>query len=478
MSVPIQTVPPDLNMIISADILEAICKRTIETILLCLEHSTKGIIYQIGPMPDLQAVLITSAIRDTETGEIHWGLGEASNYNKPGRSWLEYRDEPGRVQEAMAWCVEQQKSWTSDNPYEDMRSVRRQVYGEVEDFHHMEPVLVGKEDLYGSKVWALPYPSNWQGHPVWQDTNYVVAAIIKIHFLPYSLEQGDHATKVIKWLSRTLGTEMLSFHLREKFLQDQKELTRQRLESCNVLAHELRNSLMKLNFTFRTINAQIGLLREHWEMELRKLFPHLEDKKVILSRLAELLHMGIPQMDGSDELRRLAKKLLAESDQFTSSLFAPDHEDHWLAQKLRPKWERLLAETHYWDKDKEEIQSLLERLRRAIWIGMEVDLISQMDHLPQEMRMKWPRLIYTPFSIKKLSTLDDIIELLEEPALRLPHQRHNKRVFTYLRAMVKIIPEIEERINTVISNLRSGASPATDSHSSTHVLEEALAGSC
>ena len=89
-------------------------------------------------MPRLQAERITSGVR--EDGQIKWGLPQDSDYNPPGKEWEQYRDHPGHLLEAMGWCVEQQKSWTADNPQEDIRSVRKQLRGEVEDCHHMEPV--------------------------------------------------------------------------------------------------------------------------------------------------------------------------------------------------------------------------------------------------------------------------------------------------------------------------------------------------
>jgi len=132
--------------------------RMIETILLCLENATRGTIYRVGLMPHLQAVRVTSGERENGSGEIHWGLPEASDYNPPGKSWEQYRDRPGHVLEAMAWCVERQKSWTADDPNEDIRSVRKQLLGEIEDFHHMEPVLVRKSDFAEGSLDKLEYP--------------------------------------------------------------------------------------------------------------------------------------------------------------------------------------------------------------------------------------------------------------------------------------------------------------------------------
>ena len=92
------------------------CKDIIETILFCLPNAHKGTVYRIGNPPELVAKQVTSGVIDEERTTISWGIPEKSRYAPPGRPWIEYRDEPGHPQEAMAWCVEKQESWTAENP--------------------------------------------------------------------------------------------------------------------------------------------------------------------------------------------------------------------------------------------------------------------------------------------------------------------------------------------------------------------------
>jgi hypothetical protein len=442
-------------MLIGHDLLEKTCKEMIETILLSLNHATKGTIYRIGPIPNATAVRITSGIRIEGEDQIQWGLPEASDYNYPGKTWEQYKDRPDHVLEAMGWCVENQKSWTADNPYEDVRSVRKQIEGTIEDFHHMEPVLVKKPHLHGEKG-GLEYPLDWKNKPIWQDSEYVVVAVIKIHFLPYTIRRGDRSTKIIKKLSRILGTELLSLHIRETLSEAQKELARQRLQSCNVLAHELRNTLIKLGFIFSAINAEISFLREQWEQQLEKAFPEMENKKTILGRLSYLLRLHLVELNGAGNLGELGKTLLADQQELAGLSLMPALGEKWLDNKIRPKWQRLLLESHSWDQDKEEIQKLLLSLTKAIWIGMDPELIMKIDHLPPDLRLKWSELAYTHFSVDKLVKLEEIIQLLEHPALDIPHKQQTRKVLTSLKALVEMIPEVEERANRIIHSLKNG----------------------
>ena len=428
----------------------------IENILFCLLDATKGTIYRIGPMPDLQAVRVTSGIRTHGSDLIRWGLPEISDYNYPGKVWAQYCDQPGHLKEAMGWCTERQKSWTADNPYEDVRSVRKQLRGEIEDFYHMEPVLVRKSDLYWDQADPPEYPLDHEGKPIWQHSEYVVVAVIKIHFKPATIKRGDRSTTIIKKLSRTLGTELLSHHIRETLSEAQDVLTRQRLQSCNVLAHEMRNTVVKLGFIFSAINTEIGFLREQWEAQLEKAFPDMASKKTILARLSQLIQSRSVQVNGSKELSELAAELLNEQQQLASMPLMPHIGEKWVKNRLLPKWSWLLLKDTIWRGEEEEIRQLLEQLQKAIWIGMDKDLAGRMDHLPPDLRTTWPKLAYVDFRADNIQILEEIIYFLNHPALEIPHQQQTKKILTSLRALVEMIPELEERTNRIIYSLKNG----------------------
>ncbi|MFZ2446972.1 MAG: hypothetical protein WAW37_11495 [Syntrophobacteraceae bacterium] len=447
-------------MIIGDDILERTCKDMIETILFCLHTATKGTIYRIGPVPGLRAVRITSGVRDEAGGVIRWGFPEISDYDYPGKIWTQYMDRPGYVKEAMAWCVEKGKSWTADDPHRDERSVRKQISNEPEDYNHMEPVLVKKSYLYGDQN-NFQYPLDHSGRPIWKDCEYVIVAVIKIHFRTGAIRRGDYSTKIIKKLSRTLGTELLSLHVRETLSDAQKELARQRLQSCNVLAHELRNTLMKLGFIFSAINAEISFLREQWEAQIARAFPDLESKHDILGRLSELVSTGLPTLNGSPKLAQLCDILLVEQRELDDLPLMPGLGEKWVDNKLRPKWRKLLLESNAWDADRDEIQALLGRLQRSMWIGTDENLVARMEHLPDDLKKAWPKIAYTDFTVDKVYILEKILEFLNHPALDIPHKQQTRKILTSLKALVEMIPEVEERANRIILSLKNGGSADT-----------------
>jgi hypothetical protein len=441
-------------MQINRDLLEKTCKNTIEAILSCLECATKGTIYIIGPMPELRVERVTSGMIDD--GQIKWGLPQDSDYNSPGKAWEQYRDTPGHLLEAMGWCVEQQKSWTADNPQEDVRSVRKQLRGEVEDYHHMEPVLVRKSDIYGSNFHDLEYPLDGNGRPIWQDTEYVVAAVIKIHFLPHSIRRGDRFTRMINKLSTTLGTELLSLHLREICLETRAKLAKERLQVSNTIAHELRNTLAKLGFVFSTINTMMSFLRDRWELEIQKAYPSLENKRTILARLNELLLQGKSRLNGNKELARVSSQLLTEQEELGSLFLLPRQEEMWLREKLRPKWDFLVSTSCVWDSWKDEVMGLLDRLEKAFWLVLDRGLALNMEHLPAELKTSWPELAYTQFSASNRSSLEDALTLLEHPELNIEHKPQVKKALSSMKVVVDTIARVEDQTNNMLLSLKNG----------------------
>jgi signal recognition particle subunit SEC65 len=250
---------------------------------------------------------------------------------------------------------------------------------------------------------------------------------------------------------------LLSLHIRETLSEAQKDLARQRLQSCNVLAHELRNTLIKLGFIFSAINAEISFLREQWESQIAIACPDIENKSAILEKLNRLIESNLPVAKGTTVLRQLCETLMAEQRELSDLSLMPGLGEKWVENKIRPKWQKLMVESDLWEPSREEILSLLGRLKEAMWLGTNKDLASRMDHLPDDLRSIWPELAYVDFTVDKLMTLEKILDFLDHPDLKIPHKQQTKKILTSLKALVEMIPEVEERTNRIIHSLRNGS---------------------
>jgi hypothetical protein len=132
----------------------------------------------------------------------------------------------------------------------------------------MEPVLVRKTDLRFDMTAFMEYPRDNSGKLLWQKSDYVVVGVVKIHFVPYTIRIGSPETRVIKRLSRSLGTQLLSHHLRQDSMKAMQQLAMDRLNACNILADSLRNAITKSALIFSLVKMEMGHLREQWEQIL------------------------------------------------------------------------------------------------------------------------------------------------------------------------------------------------------------------
>lgn len=426
------------------------CKEIIETILFCLPNAYKGTVYLIGSPPELTATRITSGIISSDRESISWGLPEDSEYNPPGKPWLQYRDEAGRPLEAMAWCVERQRSWTAEDPENDQRSVKLQVEGIQNDTHHMEPVLIRKEDLYKDSKNDFRYPRTILGDMIWKDSEYLVAAVIKIHFQEKSIRIGGPATKVIKRLSRTLGTELLSYELRQESLEAMEHLAEDRLNSCNILADALRNTITKSGLILSLIKLELGFLRRQWEKELLKEI----GKKGIKQLAVENLNSLLARVDG--KTGELAKELVELQERFLEFSLPPERGENWIRMKIEKRWMRLLERAALEDSVRQEIKDNLEQLKRSLYQGKDPDNLNAYDAMSDSLKQEWVDLIYNDSDQLDSNFLNRLLQILEEPSLKLPFKEKSKKSILQLKTMRDIMDDMEKRTNRVLREVLNG----------------------
>jgi len=446
------------GMRISRNVLENVCKKMIRMIIFCLPDAFRGTIYSVGPIPDLRTIRIASGRKNGGTDEIIWGAANPSDYDYPGKGWQDYCDRPGGLLEAMAWCVERQKSWTAEDPENNIRCVRKQLEGKAgEDYHHMEPVLVRKTDLWSKVPPMDAFPEDSSGKFIWEDSPYSTVAVIKIHFLPGTIKQGDRSTRIIKELSRSLGTEMLSLHARELAIEKEKKLVLERQETSDALAHEFRNLVPKIGFAYRAINNEISYLREAWENLIQEHVPGQKSKEEILEQLNNILNQVAMQNTSTDFLNEISA--LKEYQKYlVESFLLPQQNEMWLRQRIRPLWLSILSQKKVFESDSEKVDQLLDQLKESFHSPLNQKFIDKIQIISNDLKKKWVELAYREINRANNGIINEYIELLENLDLELPRKRTSLKNFGYLKALVELIPEIEEKLNHRLEELKNSGS--------------------
>jgi len=442
-----------VGMRIYPQVLERVCKRMIRVILYALPHATMGTIYSVGPIPELRVVRVASGHRNGQ--DLVWDVTAPSDYDVPGKIWEDYRDRPGGVIEAMAWCVERQKSWTADDPRHDIRSARKQLEGKAgEDYHHMEPVLVAKIDLWDSLPPLRDYPIDSSGSPIWQESGYATVAVIKIDFLPGSITAGDPSTRIIKELSHALGTQMLSLHARELALDKEKRLTADRLEVCNTLAHEFRNLVSRIGFAYRAINNEVAYLRESWEALIHQRFPDRPNRRVILQKLIEVLSFiksEQPHADANGEISELS----CFQERMMESCLLPSQNEMWFRYKIQPLWESIFSQIDLKPPRRTEFEGLLNSLQQSFHVGTDETLRDKLAGLPDAVKRQWVDLAYRQVNGNDDGSIDQYISLLKAIPFDLPRKNYSLNNFLCLKPLVEVMPEIEKALNHRLTQLKN-----------------------
>jgi hypothetical protein len=422
----------------------------IATILLCLPNAFKGTIYRVGKPPDLIVERITSGIVSANRREISWGLPEKSEYNLPGKPWIEYRDERGRPLEAMAWCVEKQKSWTSEDPKTDARSVKLQVEGTMEDFHHMEPVIVRKADLHFDMYNGFDYPTNGQGARIWQNTDYLVVAVIKIHFQPNTIRMGSHETVVIKRLSRSLGTELLSLQLREDSLKAMQKLAKDRLNACNILADSLRNAITKSGLILSLMKHEIGYLRDQWEHLI------LEGRKEQNGKVKAIKELNL-MAEAAASTGSFKQDLIEAHNRLLDLSFLPEKAENWINLQVETRWKNLLEKFPQAEERIGAIWQAIGKLKQSLYIGKDPEIIRLYDKMSEDLKKEWVDLIYRDSDRFDPVMLDSLIKILANAAIVIPSREKSRKALIQLKALAENMNQLERNTNFLLRQVLDGS---------------------
>jgi len=429
---------------------ENACKDIIETILFCLPNAFKGTVYQIGRPPELIAKCVTSGIIDKERKIISWGGAGESDYVAPGKPWLDYRDQPGRALEAMAWCVEKQHSWTAEEQKNDIRSVRLQVEGVKGDCHHMEPVLMLKKDLSFRNQSEIEYPKNHNGDTVWADSDYVVVDVIKIHFRPGTIKKDGPETKIINRLSQALGTELLSNQLSLQSVEAMRKVGEDRLNSCNILADSLRNAITKSGLLFSLIKLELGFLRQQWEEMLLEHSDQKGMKRDAVQMLNEIINSITKPSDIS------GKNLLELQNEFLNMFLPPESGEKWVDMQIKNKWSELLHKKRADESLTKEVHRNIHQLKRALHRGKDPDNLALYQEMPKPLKSKWVDLIYSNTNGIDFHLFNRLIDILGEPSLKLPHQNKSRKSLIHLKALAEIMAQLETSTNVILREVLNG----------------------
>jgi len=328
------------------------------------------------------------------------------------------------------------------------------VEGILEDNHHMEPVLVRKRDIYFEDTHLLSYPRNQGEELLWQESDYMVVAVIKNHFQPGTIQMGSPETKLIKTLSGVLGTELLSVQLRDHAIEAMRRLAQDKLDSCNILADSLRSAIMKSGLIFSLVKLELGYLRDSWEKHLLAGAGLVSTRKEAIEALNRVL-LILNHYNGKQ-----SRDLVEVQNRFLELYLSPEQGENWIRMQIEERWKEVMR-THTLSEDQvKEVSARIEQLKVSLRVGQDQAVLASMTTMGEDLKREWTDLIYKSTDRVGVQDLGRIIEILKNPSLKLPSQEKSRKTLIHLKTLIEIMSQLEESTNRVLRQVLNGHAKA------------------
>ena len=93
---------------------------------------------------------------------------------------------------------------------------------------------------------------------------------------------------------------------------------------------------------------------------------------------------------------------------------------------------------------------------------MDEKLRDKVKDIPEELKSKWFDLAYREINGKTSGELQEYIEFFNNTNLKLPRKKHSQKNLVFLKALVELIPEIENKLNHRLDVLKTSRCEAAD----------------
>jgi len=255
---------------------------------------------------------------------------------------------------------------------------------------------------------------------------------------------------VIKKLSRSLGTQLLSHHLRQDSVRAMQQLARDRLNACNILADSLRNAITKSALIFSLVKMEIGNLRDQWETLLLRERHEKNMKQEAIKELEELL----THMTGNTQEMR--NDLAGVQRRFLELPLSPEKAEKWVALQIQERWRDLIAKSPQDEKTTRRIWQTVDKLKKSLYYGKNPEVVAGYAGIPRDLKEEWVDAIYSNVDGYNDSAIERLLRLLANPALSIPSRERSRRTLTQLKILAENMGQLERNTNFLLRHVLNG----------------------
>jgi hypothetical protein len=439
-----------LGLRVSSSLLDRVCQRSTELLLLCLPQARKVAFYSVGPVPHLRITPVGAAERNREINEVKWRGSAEMDSDVSGKTWKDLLDASTGDLDVWSSCLRNQRAWTSSDSKDDFRRLVEKTRGKLSDNHfHLEPVLMRKADLWHSMPPSSVYPKDRDGNPLWLNSDHVTVALIKINLTLKSSPFDQNYWQVTEELTKTLAIQLLHLHSKQFYSKKMEVIQEERDELRETLITQIRKIISRLGLIYRIIDNEVAYLRQSWENLIHQYHPEQPCRHNIVKQLNLLLEKLTVDHNVVSESEAV-KQLAWYQNKLSEFCFLPEENEVWFQQKILPLWKNTATKFNSAPKIKKQMKKLFDQLEQSFFVGLNKTLIDKIDDIPNSIKAKWTNLAYNEKNLAKVDLLKEYTHLLEEVYIDFPNKRKTLENLVCLRNLALYFENLEDELDKYI----------------------------
>jgi len=191
-------------------------------------------------------------------------------------------------------------------------------------------------------------------------------------------------------------------------------------------------------------------LRDQWE---RLILENREEKGIKFEAIKELNDILSTLDEEDNELRT---NLMDAHNKFLELSLPTEKGINWLNMQIKERWTTLFTKIPHDDKKEAIVWDTIDKLEKSLYFGQDTDIINSYKKIPDETKTEWVRLIYGNDDSFNNSSLDHVIDILDNSNINIPYQEKSKKALKQLKALRDTMCQLERNTNFLLYQVLNG----------------------
>ena len=157
-----------------------------------------------------------------------------------------------------------------------------------------------------------------------------------------------------------------------------------------------------------------------------------------------------------EEYKDLGKNLTAAQNKFLELSLPAEKGENWVNMQIEERWNYLLDKFPHDDQREKLVWGNINKLKKSLYFGKDPDILTSYKKIPEEIKREWVKLIYSNDDSFNNSSLDRLINILDNPHINIPYQEKSKKALKQLKALRDTMHQLERNTNFLLYQVLNG----------------------